>query len=54
MKEDTIMQEIREVRGQIAKECNYNFETICRYFENLEKEAIKSGLKFANPLKKSS
>ena len=53
MQEDKIMQEIRDIRSQIAKECNYNFQTICQYFEDFEKQAMADGLKFFDPLKKS-
>lgn len=41
MQEDKIMKEIRDIRSEIAKKCNYNFQAICQYFENLEKQAIK-------------
>jgi hypothetical protein len=51
MKEDELIQEIRNTREELAKSFNYDLQAISNYFLNQEMEMRNLGLKFAEPRK---
>lgn len=40
---DYLVEEIRKIREDILKECNYDTETLKKYFQKVEDEEVKKG-----------
>ena len=49
MNEEKEIQKIRDIRAQIAKECDYDFQKICELFRSVQNENIKKGIKYSTP-----